>query len=306
MLYRLNGGFVLLLFCGAPCLLAGQPESKGGKSWGVAQTAAQIPDEYLGAYSECSDIDCKGCASCGSGWLSEHGTCCNMPQHHMYFPQSHGYYYFRPYNHAHIRRQQDAVTRWGGDPRNPYDNTIFQAMYLETPDAIGERAVSDVDSRAEEAEAPMQPTPAETIVEEPSLQQPPAPPEPALTLPAVPAEEPTPDGPLLETPPEAGGPSTPAGPMPEPTPAIIPPPPATEEPMPLQVPQDPDAEPSDEGDPFAPDLHIEPTTTHAAPMRPAIGLAFTLVLPGANTKKESCCEGVKQVSSRTYRATIRD
>jgi len=54
-----------------------------------------------------------------------------MPQHHRYFPRSHGYYYFRPYNYHSIQFHRDAVTRYGGDPRNPYSNRVFKDIYAE-------------------------------------------------------------------------------------------------------------------------------------------------------------------------------
>jgi len=49
----------------------------------------------------------------------------------MYFPQSHGNYYFRPYNYQTVLYQQQAVGRYGGDRRNPYDNSLFQQLYEE-------------------------------------------------------------------------------------------------------------------------------------------------------------------------------
>jgi len=82
-------------------------------------------------------VDCQ-CNPCGGGHLAAcvaaggcwHNTC-NMPQHHRYFPQSHGNYYFRPYNYHTIRFHQDVVTRYGGDRRNPYSNSIFADIYAE-------------------------------------------------------------------------------------------------------------------------------------------------------------------------------
>ncbi|MCA9176309.1 MAG: hypothetical protein KDB14_17605 [Planctomycetales bacterium] len=60
-----------------------------------------------------------------------------MPQHHRYSAVDHGNYYFRPYNYRHIRVHQEAVTSWGGDPRNPYSNEIFETIYAEgVPAAI--------------------------------------------------------------------------------------------------------------------------------------------------------------------------
>ncbi len=55
----------------------------------------------------------------------------DLIQHMPYYPSGHGYYYFRPYNYQHIRYHQEAVTVWGGDPRNPYDNHVFDAVYAE-------------------------------------------------------------------------------------------------------------------------------------------------------------------------------
>ena len=54
-----------------------------------------------------------------------------MHPHYAYFPSMHGYYYFRPYHHSHVRLQQQTVAGWGGDVRNPYSNEIFQRVYAE-------------------------------------------------------------------------------------------------------------------------------------------------------------------------------
>jgi hypothetical protein len=55
----------------------------------------------------------------------------DMPQHVPYFPHAHGYYYFRPYNVVHVLQQQEMAQRWGGDARNPYDNRMFERIYME-------------------------------------------------------------------------------------------------------------------------------------------------------------------------------
>jgi hypothetical protein len=52
-----------------------------------------------------------------------------MPQHYIYFAEPKFYYYFRPYNWFHIPVQQDDVRAFGGDPRHPYDNRVFQSVY---------------------------------------------------------------------------------------------------------------------------------------------------------------------------------
>jgi hypothetical protein len=52
-----------------------------------------------------------------------------------YYPEAHGYYYFRPYNYVHVAQQQAIAVGWGADPRNPYSNEMFQGIYrqLEVP-----------------------------------------------------------------------------------------------------------------------------------------------------------------------------
>jgi hypothetical protein len=78
----------------------------------------------------CGDAGCCACGTCGP--LCG-GTCagCNMGQHHFYFPPLHGYYYFRPYHHSHVRRQQMLVQSWGGNPAHPYANEVFEAVYQQ-------------------------------------------------------------------------------------------------------------------------------------------------------------------------------
>jgi len=56
---------------------------------------------------------------------------CKMPQHHPYYARPQSYYYFRPYNYFHIPLQQAEAASWGGDPRLPYDNSIFKNIYNE-------------------------------------------------------------------------------------------------------------------------------------------------------------------------------
>ena len=54
---------------------------------------------------------------------------CNMSPHVMYYPEAHGYYYFRPYNWPRVVAHQQIVTRWGGDWRDPYKNDVFERVY---------------------------------------------------------------------------------------------------------------------------------------------------------------------------------
>ena len=66
----------------------------------------------------------------------------DMPQHNPYFPNAHGYYYFRPYNVVHVLQQQEMVGRWGLDPRNPMDNRFFERIYQEQEAAQMQEAVT--------------------------------------------------------------------------------------------------------------------------------------------------------------------
>lgn len=78
--------------------------------------------ERLSTCSECCEDEFPGLFWC------RHSTC-DMLERVWYFPESHGYYYFRPYNHNHIGQHQNLATQWGIDPRNPYSNEIFQGIY---------------------------------------------------------------------------------------------------------------------------------------------------------------------------------
>jgi hypothetical protein len=117
-------------------------------AWCSYQDAACEPQACDGGCQAeaCCDSDCCGCGDCGACCgpdplrrccraLHRLHRClnstCDMPPHYPYFPPMHGYYYFRPYHHSHLASQQDFVASWGGDPRNPYANEIFQRVYAE-------------------------------------------------------------------------------------------------------------------------------------------------------------------------------
>lgn len=83
---------------------------------------------------DCCGSSCGGhcCCAAKHPWLySLFHTTGDMAQHQIYFPHAHGYYYFRPYNLVHVQQQQEMVTRWGLDARNPYDNRPFEKIYAE-------------------------------------------------------------------------------------------------------------------------------------------------------------------------------
>ena len=81
-----------------------------------------------------------------------------MIQHHGYPPESHGYYYYQPYNYSRVAIKQAFVEQWGGDPRNPYSFELFARLKeeLEESGARGEELNQDefgnaTDSAAQDA-----------------------------------------------------------------------------------------------------------------------------------------------------------
>jgi hypothetical protein len=54
-----------------------------------------------------------------------------MPPHNAYILLEPDTYYFRPYNQVHLGQQAIMVKKWGGDPRHPYANAIFDRVYAD-------------------------------------------------------------------------------------------------------------------------------------------------------------------------------
>lgn len=106
---------------------------------GCAHSCGQGCVQGCGACNSCGCGDCE----CGHGCCH---ACCQMPQHHAYYPAMHGYYYFRPYHHAHLQQQKLSAVSWGEDPRAPYANQVFQRVYQEYR---AERAEMKVDSQSQ-------------------------------------------------------------------------------------------------------------------------------------------------------------
>jgi hypothetical protein len=117
------------------------------------------------------------------GFGCENGCCgntCNMPQHLMYHPTNHGYYYFIPYNYRTVLQHKLAVTRYGGDSRNPYDNSMFQNIY----EGLEPVSFEMRDPRPPQQEAPQTLEPEQQAA--PRTPQPPPSPE----IPVLPPELP--------------------------------------------------------------------------------------------------------------------
>jgi len=116
----------------------------------------QTPEEEVGPGEVSSDSACSCQSSpCGGGAYGGFGGSgfkpprmehcwtgrCDMPQHTPYYPPAHGNYYFRPYSVAQLASQQEFVMSWGGDPRDPYKNEIFQRVYDEMAAETGQSPV---------------------------------------------------------------------------------------------------------------------------------------------------------------------
>lgn len=129
----------------------------------AGEAPTMVDDPYLvpPPYGH-ADADCAGCSTgrCRAGCcIGESCWCspCNLIPHYPYYPAAHGYYYFRPYHYTHIALQQHLVSRWGGDPRHPYANEIFDRVYAEL-DAEGK-----VEDAAPLIEVPSQGLPKEEL-----------------------------------------------------------------------------------------------------------------------------------------------
>jgi hypothetical protein len=60
--------------------------------------------------------------------------CCIKPigdlhQHYPYQSHPTTYYYFRPYNHLHVRDKATQAEGLGAHPKVPYSNALFQDAY---------------------------------------------------------------------------------------------------------------------------------------------------------------------------------
>ncbi len=164
----------------------------------------------------------------------------NFHQHLPYRPPALGYYYFRPYNYQHVPQHQAFVGAYGGDPRNPYSNKIFDQIDrvmaqrfrsrqpaevnplpmgepLVTPPAVTPDAASPSD-RDPATGAPVAPEPMPSAPSPMPATPKPATPAPATPMPAAPMPAtPTPMG-TIDLP---GPPMPPVSPQPSATPTPI-------------------------------------------------------------------------------------
>lgn len=53
----------------------------------------------------------------------------DMHPHYAYYPQYHGYYYFRPYNYTNVLEHKELIVCMGGDRSQPYSVAMFDNIY---------------------------------------------------------------------------------------------------------------------------------------------------------------------------------
>ena len=116
-------GFLVTL----PSITASAAETGcGGHCAGQVSHTTAIPCSQDGQSPCCEGHGCGlfrcGLLGCGQVGCGHFGggpgkTCCacEMPQHHSYYPEMHGYYYFRPYNWSMISEQEQTAASWGED-----------------------------------------------------------------------------------------------------------------------------------------------------------------------------------------------
>jgi hypothetical protein len=276
--------FSALLVWTATCGFASQPNAPvvvSDQSESLSDLVP-MPDRidsgvYLSEKPQYAVVPCSdACGSCGVsagcpsrggghgacvgrmlGFGCENGCCgntCNMPQHLMYYPADHGYYYFIPYNYRTVLQQKLAVTRYGGDSRNPYDNTMFQSVY----EGLEPVSFELRDPRPPQQAAPQILEPAQQAAPR-TPQPPPAPEIPVLPpeVPPAPALPPAPFERQLDPPAEL--------------PQAVPPPviePAAD--PAIEPAADPAIEPFNDEASALPQLPVTPTLGSPVPVKPAV------------------------------------
>ena len=95
-------------------------------------------------YQDCGCSDCapRGHHHCSVWGVVGLGCPCHSPgdmtQHVPYLAHPKNYYYFRPYQYFHIADHQREVANYGGNPKHPYANRLFERVYSRTVDHYDE------------------------------------------------------------------------------------------------------------------------------------------------------------------------
>ena len=76
----------------------------------------------------------------------------DMVQHLAYYPTLHSYYYARPYHPMQLPHHAGVADSHGTDPRNPYDNRIFEKVYASLKEEKALRGDVDTSEGVENGE----------------------------------------------------------------------------------------------------------------------------------------------------------
>lgn len=123
--------------CAEPIYTCAQPFAPSCAQPVECGCAQPMMSGYCGdGAGHCGQADCQGdcnqscCDRCCNklAWKRAHTTG-DMYPHYAYYPQDHGYYYFRPYNYMNVYNHMGQVVALGGDPRNPYSVAMFDPIY---------------------------------------------------------------------------------------------------------------------------------------------------------------------------------
>ena len=95
--------------------------------------------ETSGGFTDCEECEnsgsrlcfpCGGCCAGFSQWIfAKYPSTCDMYQHHAYFPEAHGYYFFRPYNYLLTNQQRQMFPTITGSFVAPYTSANYQPIY---------------------------------------------------------------------------------------------------------------------------------------------------------------------------------
>lgn len=109
--------------CSSGSCGGGSYGSGGCRSCGNSEKFLGLVD--LGFLFDDDECDCEGEEfDC---WDSTY----DMPQHYPYPPVYHGYYYYRPYNYAHVLRAKQQLL--GDSAIAPYSSMVFEQLYADFP-----------------------------------------------------------------------------------------------------------------------------------------------------------------------------
>lgn len=121
--------FVLLL---SLCLIGAQSDRTDANDHSLTCSGSPMVCDHGGFVCDpCCEDSCychRCCRGCLSNWCKWHwmDSTCDMYPHYAYYPENHGYYYYRPYNWEHYG--QDTPRMLGLGYAAPYSEDGFREL----------------------------------------------------------------------------------------------------------------------------------------------------------------------------------